>query len=90
MFDTTFHATLAPEAYMYALPYELYETRRIRRQVSRGQQGDGEGTAAPLGGLVLPVNPLGGLVLPVNPSGGLVLPVKPYIQCSYLYYQYYY
>ncbi|GAB4816308.1 hypothetical protein N2152v2_003354 [Parachlorella kessleri] len=31
VFDTTFHATLTPEAYMYALPYELYEKHRIRR-----------------------------------------------------------
>jgi acetate kinase len=31
VFDTTFHATLAPDAYMYALPYEMYEKYRIRR-----------------------------------------------------------
>lgn len=31
VFDTTFHRTLAPEAYMYALPYELYEQHGIRR-----------------------------------------------------------
>ncbi len=31
VFDTAFHAHLAPEVYHYALPYELYETHRIRR-----------------------------------------------------------
>ncbi|MCF7975997.1 MAG: acetate kinase [Phycisphaerae bacterium] len=30
-FDTAFHATIPEVAYMYALPYELYETYRIRR-----------------------------------------------------------
>lgn len=30
-FDTAFHATIPQVAYMYALPYELYETYRIRR-----------------------------------------------------------
>ncbi len=31
VFDNGFHASLAPEAYLYALPYELYEKHRIRR-----------------------------------------------------------
>ena len=31
VFDTEFHATLPQKAYMYALPYELYEKQRIRR-----------------------------------------------------------
>jgi acetate kinase len=31
VFDNGLHATLAPEAYLYALPYELYEKHRIRR-----------------------------------------------------------
>jgi len=31
VFDTAFHQTLLPEAYLYALPYELYEKHRIRR-----------------------------------------------------------
>lgn len=31
VFDNGFHATLAPEAYLYALPYELYQKHRIRR-----------------------------------------------------------
>lgn len=31
VFDNGFHATLPPEAYLYALPYELYERYRIRR-----------------------------------------------------------
>ncbi|MCK4998458.1 MAG: acetate kinase [Anaerohalosphaera sp.] len=30
-FDTSFHATIPEVAYMYALPYELYEEYRIRR-----------------------------------------------------------
>ncbi len=29
--DTAYHQTLPPEAYMYALPYELYDELRIRR-----------------------------------------------------------
>ncbi|MFN2356783.1 MAG: acetate/propionate family kinase [Desulfotignum sp.] len=31
VFDTAFHQTLPKHAYMYALPYELYEKTRIRR-----------------------------------------------------------
>ncbi len=31
IFDTAFHQTMPPEAYMYALPYEMYEDLRIRR-----------------------------------------------------------
>ena len=31
VFDTAFHATLPRHAFMYALPYDLYETMRIRR-----------------------------------------------------------
>lgn len=31
VFDTAFHRTLPPEAYMYALPYELYEKHGIRK-----------------------------------------------------------
>lgn len=31
VFDTAFHQTMPPEAYMYALPYEIYEEYRIRR-----------------------------------------------------------
>ncbi|GAB4816999.1 hypothetical protein N2152v2_004045 [Parachlorella kessleri] len=31
VFDTAFHATMPPDAYMYALPYELYVERAIRR-----------------------------------------------------------
>ncbi len=30
-FDTAFHATLPPEAYIYGLPYEYYEKYRVRR-----------------------------------------------------------
>ena len=31
VFDTMFHQTLAPRAFHYALPYELYEKHRVRR-----------------------------------------------------------
>lgn len=31
VFDTAFHQTLPPRAFMYALPYELYEQHRVRR-----------------------------------------------------------
>ncbi len=31
VFDTAFHQTLPPHAYIYALPYELYEKHHIRR-----------------------------------------------------------
>lgn len=31
VFDTAFHNTLPPHAFLYALPYELYETHRLRR-----------------------------------------------------------
>ena len=31
VFDTAFHQTLEPDAYLYALPYELYREHRIRR-----------------------------------------------------------
>lgn len=31
VFDTAFHQTMLPEAYMYAIPYELYEKYGIRR-----------------------------------------------------------
>ncbi len=31
VFDTAFHQTIPPHAYMYGLPYELYEDYKIRR-----------------------------------------------------------
>lgn len=31
VFDTAFHATIPPHAYMYALPYTLYQRYRVRR-----------------------------------------------------------
>lgn len=31
VFDTAFHQTMSPEAYLYALPFELFERDRIRR-----------------------------------------------------------
>ncbi|MDR0570687.1 MAG: acetate kinase [Clostridiales Family XIII bacterium] len=31
VFDTAFHQTIPPEAYVYAIPYEYYEKYRIRR-----------------------------------------------------------
>mgnify|MGYP002623393995 CR=1 FL=1 len=36
VFDTAFHQTMAPEAYMYALPYEYYEKYRVRRYGAHG------------------------------------------------------
>ncbi|MFC2044559.1 acetate/propionate family kinase [Chloroflexota bacterium] len=31
VFDTAYHQTMPPKAYLYALPYEYYETHKIRR-----------------------------------------------------------
>ena len=31
IFDTSFHQTMPPEAYLYALPYEYYTEKKIRR-----------------------------------------------------------
>ncbi len=31
VFDTAFHQTMEPTAYLYALPYELYENHKVRR-----------------------------------------------------------
>ncbi len=31
VFDTTFHQTIPPKAYLYALPYKYYETHKIRK-----------------------------------------------------------
>ncbi len=31
VFDTSFHSTMPPKAYMYALPYEYYKTYGVRR-----------------------------------------------------------
>lgn len=31
VFDTSFHSTMAPEAYVYALDYEMYEKHHIRK-----------------------------------------------------------
>ena len=36
VFDTAFHQTMAPEVYMYALPYEYYEKYRVRRYGAHG------------------------------------------------------
>ena len=35
-FDTAFHQTMPPQAYMYALPYEYYEKFRVRRYGAHG------------------------------------------------------
>ncbi|MFD1123912.1 acetate/propionate family kinase [Lentilactobacillus raoultii] len=37
VFDTSFHSTIPPKAYMYALPYEYYEKYGIRRYGFHGQ-----------------------------------------------------
>ncbi len=31
VFDTAFHQTMPPKAFMYAIPYELYEEHKVRR-----------------------------------------------------------
>ena len=31
VFDTSFHSTMPPEAYLYAVPYEYYDKYRVRR-----------------------------------------------------------
>lgn len=31
VFDTSFHHTIPPKAYMYAIPYQYYENERVRR-----------------------------------------------------------
>jgi acetate kinase len=31
VFDTAFHQTMPPKAYLYAIPYEYYETHKIRK-----------------------------------------------------------
>lgn len=36
VFDTAFHQTMPEEAYLYALPYELYEEHGIRRYGAHG------------------------------------------------------
>ncbi len=36
VFDTAFHQTMAPEAYMYALPYEYYQKYGVRRYGAHG------------------------------------------------------
>lgn len=36
VFDTAFHSTMEPKAYMYAIPYELYEENGIRRYGAHG------------------------------------------------------
>ena len=36
VFDTAFHQTMAPEAYMYALPYEINEKYAVRRYGAHG------------------------------------------------------
>ena len=36
VFDTAFHQTMPPKAYMYALPYRYYSEMRIRRYGAHG------------------------------------------------------
>lgn len=36
VFDTAFHQTMPPKAFVYALPYELYEQDKIRRYGAHG------------------------------------------------------
>jgi acetate kinase len=46
-FDTAFHATIPKVAYMYALPYELYEKYGIRRYGSAASTGTAPGPRPP-------------------------------------------
>ncbi len=39
VFDTAFHQTMPPKAYLYALPYEYYENNKIRRYGFHGTSG---------------------------------------------------
>lgn len=36
VFDTTFHQTMAPEAYFYGIPYKYYEKYQVRRYGAHG------------------------------------------------------
>ncbi|MGN1296076.1 MAG: acetate/propionate family kinase [Bacilli bacterium] len=36
VFDTSFHQTMAPDAYMYAIPYEWYDTYKMRKYGAHG------------------------------------------------------
>ncbi len=36
VFDTAFHATMSPKAYMFAVPYEYYEKYKVRRYGAHG------------------------------------------------------
>lgn len=40
VFDTAFHQTMPPEAYMYALPYEMYTKYKVRRYGFHGTSHD--------------------------------------------------
>lgn len=40
VFDTAFHQTMPPEAYLYGLPYEYYENYKIRRYGFHGTSHD--------------------------------------------------
>ncbi|MCQ2167610.1 MAG: acetate kinase [Bacteroidales bacterium] len=51
-FDTAFHQTMEPYAYLYALPYEYYEKYRVRRYGAHGTSHQYvSGRAARLAGL---------------------------------------
>ena len=38
VFDTAFHHTLPPYAFLYALPYEFYEKKAVRRYGFHGSR----------------------------------------------------
>lgn len=50
VFDTAFHQTMSPEAYLYALPYKLFEEDRVRRY---GFHGTSHRYAAERGAVLL-------------------------------------
>lgn len=54
VFDTSFHQTMPQKAYMYAVPYELYETYKVRRYGFHGTSHKyASGKAAEVAGVPL-------------------------------------
>jgi acetate kinase len=67
VFDTAFHQTLPPHAYIYALPYELYEKHRIDMvfmhfsPLHSAKRPDPEQAAEELAGLITHLTSFGAL-----------------------------
>jgi len=58
VFDTSFHQTMAPAAYLYGLPYLLYERHGIRRYGfhARGKEAEISPRGARVRTFVVPTN----------------------------------